>query len=179
DRAGQPLSAAAGADPDPASPGVRAVVRDRADGRLAPALPGRRRRLRPPARAGDELARRGAVRGGVARLSARAAAASPEGAAAAAVAARAAAGMGLTPQSRKSRAFIRKSAFWVQLSGGQIACTRWQPKGIQPGRPQKRRNPKNPAAEIRNRPGLLDRSSGIREARWTTSSNERSCGSSR
>ena len=49
DRAGQPLPAGPRADAGAALPGVRPVVRHRADRRLAPAVPGRRRRLRAPA----------------------------------------------------------------------------------------------------------------------------------
>ena len=68
DHPGQPFSAHPRTHPDPALPGVRPVVRHRADGRLAPALPRPRRRLRPPAHPQDHLAGRRAVRGGVPRL---------------------------------------------------------------------------------------------------------------
>ena len=49
DGAGQPLAADPGAAGEAAAPGLRPVVRDHADGRLAHPLPGARRRLRPPA----------------------------------------------------------------------------------------------------------------------------------
>ena len=60
-----------GSPPGAALPGVRAVVRHRADRRLARALPRRRGGLRPPAHPADHLARRRALRGGVAGLPAR------------------------------------------------------------------------------------------------------------
>ena len=69
---GQPLPAHPRAHPDPALPGVRAVVRHRADRRLAPALPRPHRGLRPPAHPADHVRGRRAVRGGVARLPLRA-----------------------------------------------------------------------------------------------------------
>lgn len=54
----------------PALPAVRAVVRNHADGRLAPALQRRRGRLRPPAHPAGHVVRRCPVRGGLGRLSA-------------------------------------------------------------------------------------------------------------
>ena len=71
DGAGQPLPAGSGADGGDAVSGVRPVVRDGADGRLAGAVPGRGGRLRAPAHPADDVARRDPARGGVARLSAR------------------------------------------------------------------------------------------------------------
>src|ERR1700678_3843683 len=49
DGAGRPLAADRGAARQAAAPGVRPVVRNHADRRLAHPLPGARRRLRPPA----------------------------------------------------------------------------------------------------------------------------------
>ena len=77
DGAGQPLSAGAGADQGDAVSGVRAVVRDRADRRLAGAVRRRGGRLRPPAYPPDYLARRHPARGGVAWLPARVEAPAP------------------------------------------------------------------------------------------------------
>ncbi|CAA9247591.1 MAG: putative SimX4 homolog, partial [uncultured Actinomycetospora sp.] len=65
DRAGQPLAADPDADPHPAPPRVRPVVRHDRDGRLA--RPSRRggRRLRAPAHPAHHRRGRGALRGGV------------------------------------------------------------------------------------------------------------------
>ena len=69
---GQPLPAHPRAHPYPSLPGVRAVVRHRADRRLAPPVPRPRRGLRPPAHPADHVRGRRAVRGGIPRLPLRA-----------------------------------------------------------------------------------------------------------
>ena len=56
----------------PSLPGVRAVVRHRADRRLAPPVPRPHRGLRPPAHPADHVRGRRAVRGGIPRLPLRA-----------------------------------------------------------------------------------------------------------
>ncbi len=65
---GQPLPADQGADPGTALPGVRAVVRHHPHRRLARPVQRGGRGLRPSAHPADDLAGRGAVRGGVAGL---------------------------------------------------------------------------------------------------------------
>ena len=62
------LPAGPRAHPGAALPAVRPVVRHHPDQRLAPALPRRRGRLRPPAHPAGDVVRRGPVRGGLARL---------------------------------------------------------------------------------------------------------------
>ena len=69
-RPGESLPADQGAHPGAAVPGVRPVVRHHPDRRLARQVQRRGRGLRPPAHPADDLAGRGPVRGGVARLSA-------------------------------------------------------------------------------------------------------------
>src|SRR5262249_16944149 len=71
DRTDQPLPARPRADPDFAISGVRPVVRDGGDGRLAHPVQRRRGRLRAPAHPPLHRLRRRAVRGGLPRVPAR------------------------------------------------------------------------------------------------------------